>query len=307
MAITLQTQDVDTARETISKVFCPHQLHPTRLGVKVRLQVRQHGPVTLVGLDHGHRVRIQPGELNSFYLVQIPLAGQAHIHHGSDQVMSTSRVAAVLSPTDPVDMVWGERNPQLLCRVDRGALDAELAALTGECDLAPVRFRAAMSLEQPGVRQWVQNLRALWQSGTGTVRQQQAVLTGLLLTQPHNHTDLVRRGGGRSATVRRARAYMEARIAEALPMSRVASELGIGVRELQKAFRLELDTTPLSWLKVRRLELAYDNLLAGDPATTTVTAVATSVGIGHLGRFSLEYRAHFDEHPSQTLGRRTAI
>ncbi|MGN6407903.1 MAG: helix-turn-helix domain-containing protein, partial [Curtobacterium sp.] len=44
-------------------------------------------------------------------------------------------------------------------------------------------------------------------------------------------------------------------------------------------------------------------LLAAEPGTITVGAVARRWGFAHLGRFSGAYRQRFDEHPSHTLRR----
>lgn len=99
---------------------------------------------------------------------------------------------------------------------------------------------------------------------------------------------------------------MESRIAETVNLPQVAAGIGVGVRQLQKAFRAELDESPAAWLKRRRLELARKRLELAAPGSTTVTAVAGGLAINHLGRFSAEYRDAFDESPSETLNRPAA-
>ena len=44
--------------------------------------------------------------------------------------------------------------------------------------------------------------------------------------------------------------------------------------------------------------------MATDPASGTVTRIATESGFSHLGRFSVTYRAYFGESPSETLAAR---
>lgn len=305
---TLHTTAVERAREEIGEVFCPHRLQPGPDGVDVRFSAHRSGGVAVVGLDYGHRVRITPGRLEDFYLVMVPLAGRALIDHGTDHFVSTPANAAILSPTEAVDMHWGEHNPQLLCWLDREAVEQELALLAEDEPAGPLRFQAQLPVEDPAVRSWLGSVRRLWQQLSDPTAQrprrwERTVLTTLLLTQPHNHSELIRTRSGKAATVHRATAWMEARIAETIDLPQVAAGIGVGVRQLQKAFRAELDESPAAWLKRRRLDLARQRLELAAPGSTTVTAVAGELAINHLGRFSTEYREAFGESPSATLNR----
>jgi AraC-like DNA-binding protein len=49
------------------------------------------------------------------------------------------------------------------------------------------------------------------------------------------------------------------------------------------------------------MHLARRALIRADPATATVTGVATEYGFWELGRFSVQYRALFGESPSASL------
>jgi hypothetical protein len=54
---------------------------------------------------------------------------------------------------------------------------------------------------------------------------------------------------------------------------------------------------------MRSLNLAQERLRASSPDETTVTDVAFSLGILHLGRFARRYRTLFGEAPHETLNR----
>jgi AraC-like DNA-binding protein len=60
---------------------------------------------------------------------------------------------------------------------------------------------------------------------------------------------------------------------------------------------------PVRYLWLRRMHLARIVLMRADPATATVTGIATDYGFWELGRFSVDYRTLFGELPSATLRR----
>jgi AraC-like DNA-binding protein len=82
----------------------------------------------------------------------------------------------------------------------------------------------------------------------------------------------------------------------------IAAACGLSVRTLHRAFIREFQTSPVQFLKRRRLERIRADLLAAAPGTT-VTRAAFERGIAHLGRFAREYFAAFGESPSDTLRR----
>lgn len=72
-------------------------------------------------------------------------------------------------------------------------------------------------------------------------------------------------------------------------------------RSLRRACEEQTGVSPHQMLAARRLQLARYELLRSDPASTTVTEIATRYGIWELGRFAVAYKARFGESPSATL------
>ena len=71
---------------------------------------------------------------------------------------------------------------------------------------------------------------------------------------------------------------------------------------MQIAFRRQLDTTPMAYLRRVRLDRAHEQLRAADPGQgTTVTTVATRWGFASPSRFTADYRAAYGELPSHAL------
>ena len=61
--------------------------------------------------------------------------------------------------------------------------------------------------------------------------------------------------------------------------------------------------SPMRWLKVERLSAARRELKAADPVRVHVRTIARKYGFVQFAHFATDYRKHFGERPSQTLGR----
>ncbi|HEX4247179.1 MAG TPA: AraC family transcriptional regulator, partial [Pseudonocardia sp.] len=131
---------------------------------------------------------------------------------------------------------------------------------------------------------------------------EQVVIESLLFAQPSNRSAALTAGSSPapSARVRRAMAYLVDHLAQPVSVPAVAAECGTSVRTLQDAFRRELDTTPVQWLKAQRLERARALLSSGAPGTT-VTDVAYACGFLHLGEFGVAFKARYGVRPSTLL------
>jgi AraC-like DNA-binding protein len=106
-----------------------------------------------------------------------------------------------------------------------------------------------------------------------------------------------------AAVISRLNALVAADARRPLYLDDLCAALGMSDSTLRRWCREHLGTAPLRYLRVRRMHLARRALVRADPTTTTVTAIATAMGFGELGRFSVEYRALFSESPSDTLRR----
>ncbi len=83
----------------------------------------------------------------------------------------------------------------------------------------------------------------------------------------------------------------------------LCAKIGVSNRTLITCCHEALGMGPHRYLRFRQLNLARGALASADPATTTVTQVATAQGFWEPGRFAVAYRALFGELPSVTLRR----
>jgi AraC-like DNA-binding protein len=112
-------------------------------------------------------------------------------------------------------------------------------------------------------------------------------------------------GSGERGNVRLRAAieYIHEHAGEPLTVADIAFAADLSVRAVQDSFQRNLGCAPMNYLRGVRLRHTHDDLLAGDPTTTTVAEIAARWGFAHMGRFSAEYHRHHGEYPRNTLRR----
>src|SRR3954466_587721 len=101
--------------------------------------------------------------------------------------------------------------------------------------------------------------------------------------------------------LRNAVAFIQENADADIGLEDIAAAVNVSPRSVQYAFRRNLGTTPLEYLRRVRLDRAHRDLKAADPSVDTVTAIAYRWGFAHAGRFSIAYREAFGMPPSRTL------
>lgn len=101
--------------------------------------------------------------------------------------------------------------------------------------------------------------------------------------------------------VRRAEAYMIARLGEPLDLLTLAEHSGVSPRTLQYGFKLHRDMAPMAYLRTLRLAAARRHLIAAQCGDRAVADVARQCGYVSLSHFARDYRASFGESPRRTL------
>jgi AraC-like DNA-binding protein len=82
---------------------------------------------------------------------------------------------------------------------------------------------------------------------------------------------------------------------------------GVSERSVRNAFAECHGMSPTAYLRIAALIEVRRQLLEGPPARDAVTRAATDLGFWHLSRFASQYRALFDEAPSETVVRARAL
>ena len=155
-----------------------------------------------------------------------------------------------------------------------------------------------------------QRIDSLLQSGDQNSENVSHLLaeTILWITDASSSSSDERLANGAGATIaHRAQAFIEERFQDAIRMQDLCAFTGVRLRTLQRCFSSHFQVSPTEYIKARRLNAARRDLVAADASSRSISAIAMDNGFTHLGRFSVDYRAHFGESPSETLAETKAL
>lgn len=315
-----RTSDPDEAHDRVAEVFCDHRLKIFGRNQKVDAEMyyRPIRGIAVGRMRYGANVSIDPGRLETFALIQMPLHGVEVVEHGGQQIDCPAGVASVLSPMPSLSMRHWTGTEKLFVRIDRDVLERHCRQHLGTELKHPLEFQPRMPLFEPQCAPWNRLMRWLYDeaghdgsAGSASAsplfaaQVEQIVIATLLLTQPHNYADRLA-GDCRAAApcfVKRAEEFMEACAHEPLTIGEIAEHAGVSARSLFAGFRNHRSSSPMSFLKSRRMQRAREELLHASPSTASVTSVAMRWGFTHLGHFAVDYKRRFGESPSSTLRR----
>lgn len=313
-----QTTELDEAREIVGGKFCDHRLEMrSSPGAFSAVHNRAEGTdASLNFIRYGADVAIDPGELQSFYLIQIPLVGHANINNGTGDIQSSVGIGSVLNPHRATRMRWFSGCEQLLLQIDAEALNTQAEHLLGHHLNGPVTFETAVDSKHTLTEAWINRLKTCLhltekQAIFGACNQatqmmvEKELITEFLLSQPSDISQQLTDANLATASIllRKAVRYIEGHLTDPISVTDIATAAGVTPRRMQQSFRQELNRTPMQYVRVRRLHLAR-YWLAQSNRFSTVSEVCENAGFNHMGRFSADYRNLFGEHPSETLNNR---
>lgn len=276
-----------------------------------------HG-IGLMASGYGPALEISCAPPISIVTVNFVFGGTMLIDDGrADEptAVADQHHAGVFCFPENVRMRWAPGLRQLMLTIDKPLIDRHLRNLLNEPLDAPLHFETLMDLKGggEGITAATRTLRrALAQCGKAgpppvlAKEIEQGILTALLLGQRHNYTDRIfsPQPLPTPRVVRRVLELIHSSPDAAFTVADLAEFAGVSERSLHSAFRRQLGTSPMSYVRRHRLEQAREELLRSDPSEgAKVTDVALRHGFTHTGRFASAYRARFGESPSATMRR----
>lgn len=309
----LRTGDLDEARHCVTEKFCDHRLFMSskvgQLSVRHNHVAGKH--VSINYLHYGAEVHINPGLLEDFYLLQVPLSGDAFVRHRGKDIVASQSTATLLNPDRETDMTWHRGCRKLLLQIDKTYLQRRAEELLGAPIPGAIRFNPVVDLTCNAgqrIKNMVLHTARLAESGAlfggqNAVQDLWAeadLVTKLLTLQDSNISHILAKSDQHAlpAGIRRALSFIHANLSEPIRLTDIAQFSEMNVRTLQKGFQRSFGVTPMQALHNARLDTAHYQLTV-QQQKPSVTDVAYSNGFSHLGRFSRDYKDRFGQLPSQ--------
>jgi AraC-like DNA-binding protein len=314
------TDSVDDAADAIGRIFCPHELKTVRRsssGFFARHNCAAFDGFSVNYVSYGGTVSIDPGCLERFFLLQIPIEGSARIQTASRDIATAPGIhASLLSPSIPTRMTWESNCAQIILLIERRLLEQRAAALSGRPACA-VEFEPAIELSTAGGRALQSHVwhlvdlaertgprHSLAPAAAADLRE--TLLGSLLHGTRHGLSDAIEMFGGQAETLprslRRVRDYLHAHAEDPLDLTRLAEIAGIGIRALQLGFKRHFGQSISEMLL--GIRLAHLNARLNSAACDDrITDIAFELGFTHLSRMATAYCEKFGETPSATRRR----
>lgn len=308
---------IEEARVIGERLFYDHRLEPScsQAEFGMHLTAGRLGATTIGYSRYAAEVVVDCIEVDDSYAMCIPVVGGMEVRTSVSDVMATPTTAGVTGPIRDIRLRgWSEaRDPVILLKFERAAVEAELSRMLGRDVSDPVAFAPSLDLSVGAGLRWGQVLslvaselispQGLFWNPLMAARISATLLSGLFIAADHQYREALDARGNPStpATIRRAASYIDDHFHEPITTVSVAAAVGLSVRTLERGFSRYFSTSPRRYIERARLDMVHAELRVGTPERTSVTQVAAQWGFGHLGRFAAIYRDSYGELPSETL------
>jgi AraC-like DNA-binding protein len=310
-ARSLRTESMEpkTAVASVSRVFFPHRirLHHERQRLEFRHSANRLSQVSFNQITYGGELDVLVNEpRRTHFILLVPLRGTMlmHAHEqsrdlcaGSIMLMSphvsyrfthyeNDAHLAVGIPRQRIEMTDARCNEKLAQGIGPMRIDETSRSLLDYIAFICNEFnRGGTLLRGTGVRTSIEDtfmamLRALLFGDDSADVVDSNIVPGF---------------------VHRAERYIQGHLTEDIDLDDIVAAAGVPVRTLHHGFKRFRGSTPMRWLRLKRMEQARKDLQAGASEGVQVIDVANRYWMQHGGRFAIHYQKLFGETPSTTL------
>src|SRR5690554_2724198 len=310
-----RTQNLEEARQWGERIFCENDLYSldSKGSVNTRIFYRKVGGIGIGRMSYGGNVIIEPGVLDTFALIQMPIRGQEQIKIGDKTVLCNPQQGAVINAHSRSVINHTDNTEKLIIRVERSLLERYCQQMLGRTLRRGIEFASDMPLNTEAGSRWLRMVGWMYDclsvddniSPLMISQMESSLVTMLLTNHPHTYFQELCSDGPSLAPsfVKRVERFIEEHAHEPISIADMAEHAGVSSRSLFTGFRRYRNTSPMTYLKEIRLRRVNEELKRLTPGSDTVTAVAFRWGFSHLGHFTTDYKRRFGESPSETLAR----
>ncbi|PSL16096.1 AraC-like DNA-binding protein [Marinobacterium halophilum] len=307
--------NADDAESWMSNICGPHDL--TVYDAK-RMHFRHIGNIlnsttTAIGnIEYGTDVTIKVEDLSNSYSISLPVSGFQELScSNSNNVQSNITSGVIISPSAPYELNISGNCRKTLVRISRQAMEIGLEAMIGKPAIRPLIFEAKMDAKVGASSAWWRTIRyietelssadSLYNSPAFIRDIEQALIKGILTSQPHNYSDDVKNSlrNHLPSYMVKTIDYLKENAKNEIHMDDVEWISGVSRNKLYSDFKRYIGIPPTAYLKRIRMDGVRTDIiksLGGE----SISTLALSWGFNHLGRFSTEYKKMFGETPSET-------
>ena len=311
MTTVFETTDIEAAHRALVRMYGELRLSVSGTGHRVRLVRDPLGPIELHHDAFTMRLDVDSPPLPVVAIGRV-LRGRYTVssrRHRSDNRAGDLFIVGPVGEPFHTGIDGGEGEG---CTIDPALLTRIAGTAPGRAP-RPLRFTGYKPVSARAAGFFIDTYAYVRDTVAGTLAAEDPLRAGhaarmliaaALATFPNNalHEPTIEdRRDAHPTALRRAVRYIDDNAHRDISARDIAAAAHVTIRTLQLAFHRHLDTTPTAYLRRVRLEQAHRELLAADPAATTVGAVAARWGFANHSRFTAHYRAAFGLPPSATL------
>lgn len=306
--------DAGDAVSWMSNICGPHDLtvHDAK-----KMHFRHVGNIlnsttTAIGhIEYGTDVTVKVEDLSNSYSISLPVSGFQELSCDGGNVQSNITSGVIISPAAPYELNISGNCRKTLVRISRQAMEMGLESMIGKPASKPLIFQAKMDAKIGASSAWWRTIRyieselgnadSLYNSPAFIRDIEQALIKGILTSQPHNYSNDVKNSirNNLPSYLVKTIDYLKTNARNEIHMDDIEWIAGVSRNKLYSDFKRYIGVPPTAYLKRIRMEGVRVDIIRsmGDESISTL---ALSWGFNHLGRFSTEYKKMFGETPSET-------
>ena len=272
------------------------------------IHYRQLGRIGLCRLRYGAPTGVASLGISDLFLVQFILSGTGFYTTGGQTVEVRAGEVIVLNPGVPLELSYSEDCEKFILAIPASLLHDVCQDHRWQVPQAGLRFaclpRPADDLQN--LRQLVglmcEEAESLGATAPMLNHYNWIVAAKLLNVLEHNVcTECLPL---QSSTFERLVCFIDENIKSEITLDDLANHANMSHRSVYLLFEKHAKMTPKNYIRQKKLEGVYAELM--DPAcrVANITAVALDYGFNHLGRFSEFYKSTFGVLPSDSLRKR---